>query len=27
MSALNSGAAIVLPNWTFDPRATLKARA
>ncbi len=25
MSALNSGAAIVLPNWTFDPRATLKA--
>ena len=25
MSAVNSGAAIVLPNWTFDPRATLKA--
>jgi fatty-acyl-CoA synthase len=25
MSAINSGAAIVLPNWTFDPRATLKA--
>ena len=25
MSALNSGAAIILPNWTFDPRATLKA--
>jgi fatty-acyl-CoA synthase len=25
MSALNSGAAIVLPNWTFDPRATLQA--
>jgi fatty-acyl-CoA synthase len=25
MSALNTGAAIVLPNWTFDPRATLKA--
>ena len=25
MSALNSGAAVVLPNWTFDARATLKA--
>lgn len=25
MSAVNSGAAIVLPNWTFDPRATLEA--
>ena len=25
MSALNTGAAIVLPNWTFDARATLKA--
>jgi len=25
MSALNSGAAILLPNWTFDARATLKA--
>jgi fatty-acyl-CoA synthase len=25
MSALNSGAAVILPNWTFDPRATLKA--
>jgi fatty-acyl-CoA synthase len=25
MSALNSGAAIILPNWTFDARATLKA--
>jgi fatty-acyl-CoA synthase len=25
MSALNSGAAIVLPNWTFDARATLQA--
>jgi fatty-acyl-CoA synthase len=25
MSAVNSGAAIVLPNWTFDARATLKA--
>ena len=25
MSAVNSGAAIVLPNWTFDPRATLQA--
>jgi fatty-acyl-CoA synthase len=25
MSALNSGAAIILPSWTFDPRATLKA--
>src|SRR5450631_2402068 len=25
MSALNSGAAIVLPNWTFDPHATLQA--
>jgi fatty-acyl-CoA synthase len=25
MSALNSGAAIVLPNWTFDARATLEA--
>jgi fatty-acyl-CoA synthase len=25
MSALNTGAAIILPNWTFDARATLKA--
>jgi fatty-acyl-CoA synthase len=25
MSAVNSGAAIVLANWTFDARATLKA--
>ena len=25
MTAVNSGAAIILPNWTFDPRATLKA--
>ena len=25
MSALASGAAIVLPNWTFDARATLQA--
>lgn len=25
MSALNSGAGIILPNWTFDPRATLEA--
>ena len=25
MSTLNSGAALVLPNWTFDARATLKA--
>jgi len=25
MSVLNSGAAIILPNWTFDPRATLQA--
>ena len=25
MSALASGAAMVLPNWTFDPRATLQA--
>jgi fatty-acyl-CoA synthase len=25
MSALNSGAGIVLPNWTFDARATLQA--
>jgi fatty-acyl-CoA synthase len=25
MSALNSGAAIVLPNWTFDAQATLQA--
>src|SRR5579863_8001014 len=25
MSALNSGAALILPNWTFDPRATLQA--
>jgi fatty-acyl-CoA synthase len=25
MSALNSGAAIVLPNWTFDARAVLEA--
>ena len=24
MSAVNSGAAILLPNWTFDPRATLR---
>jgi fatty-acyl-CoA synthase len=24
MTALNTGAAILLPNWTFDPRATLK---
>jgi len=25
MSAVNSGAAILLPNWTFEARATLKA--
>jgi fatty-acyl-CoA synthase len=25
MSAVNSGAAIILPNWTFDARATLEA--
>lgn len=25
MSALNTGAAILLPSWTFDPRATLQA--
>jgi fatty-acyl-CoA synthase len=25
MSAVNAGAALVLPNWTFDARATLKA--
>ena len=25
MSAVNSGAAIILPNWTFDAKATLKA--
>jgi fatty-acyl-CoA synthase len=25
MTAINTGAAIVLPNWTFDPRATLEA--
>ena len=25
MSALNSGAAIILPNWTFDARAVLRA--
>ena len=25
MSAVNSGAALILPNWTFEPRATLKA--
>jgi fatty-acyl-CoA synthase len=25
MSAVNSGAAIILPNWTFDARATLNA--
>ena len=25
MSAVNSGAAIILPNWTYDARATLKA--
>jgi len=25
MSAVNSGAAIILPNWTFDARATLRA--
>ncbi len=24
MSAVNSGAAILLPNWTFDPRAVLQ---
>jgi fatty-acyl-CoA synthase len=25
MSALNSGAALILPNWTFEARTTLKA--
>jgi fatty-acyl-CoA synthase len=25
MSALNSGAALILPNWTFDARTTLQA--
>jgi fatty-acyl-CoA synthase len=25
MTALASGAAIIMPNWTFDPRATLQA--
>jgi fatty-acyl-CoA synthase len=25
MSAVNSGAAIILPNWTFDARATLQS--
>ena len=25
MSALNSGAALIFPNWTFDARATLQA--
>jgi fatty-acyl-CoA synthase len=25
MTALNTGAVIILPNWTFDPRATLRA--
>jgi fatty-acyl-CoA synthase len=25
MTALNTGAALILPNWTFDPRATLQA--
>ena len=25
MSALNSGAALILPNWTFDARSTLQA--
>jgi fatty-acyl-CoA synthase len=25
MTALNTGAALILPNWTFDARATLKA--
>jgi fatty-acyl-CoA synthase len=25
MTSVNTGAAILLPNWTFDPRATLKA--
>jgi fatty-acyl-CoA synthase len=25
MTALNTGAAIILPSWTFDPRATLQA--
>ncbi len=25
MSAVNSGAAMILPNWTFDARATLEA--
>jgi fatty-acyl-CoA synthase len=25
MSAVNSGAAIILPNWTFDPRLSLQA--
>jgi fatty-acyl-CoA synthase len=25
MTGLNTGAALILPNWTFDPRATLQA--
>lgn len=25
MTALNTGAALVFPSWTFDPRATLRA--
>jgi len=25
MTAVNTGAALIFPNWTFDPRATLKA--
>jgi len=25
MTSVNTGAALILPNWTFDPRATLKA--
>jgi fatty-acyl-CoA synthase len=25
MSAVNTGAALIFPNWTFDPRATLQA--
>ena len=25
MTSLNTGAALILPNWTFDPRLTLKA--
>jgi|CZKF01.1.fsa_nt_gi fatty-acyl-CoA synthase len=25
MTSLNTGAALILPNWTFDPRATLQA--